>query len=155
MTQAPTYFKFIHGWDLRMTGILSGAPHFFRMIFAYIFSVYSDSLLRNNKMSRTNVRKLATVVCNIIKGVFILGLAYSGCSSFVAVLFFTLALTVSGAISAGSLANMVDISPNFSGIVLGINTMIGVLTGFISPIVVGKLTLGNVKNLTNINENTC
>jgi hypothetical protein len=63
MTQAPTFFRYIHGWGVEMTGILSGIPHVGRFTFALAFSFICDYLLRNNKMSRTNVRKLSTSFC--------------------------------------------------------------------------------------------
>ncbi|XP_055382266.1 sialin [Condylostylus longicornis] len=143
MTQAPTYFKIIHHWNIRMTGLLSGLPHLLRMIFAYFFSIFGDYLLKTEKMTRTNVRKLATTVCCIIKGLFVLALAYSGNSSTASVIFLSLATMAHGAVSTGPLASIVDIAPNYAGIVLGISGMITVLPGFISPIVVGMLTLGN------------
>lgn len=143
MTQAPTYFKIIHGWNIKMTGILSGFPHIMRMLFAYVFSLFGDYLLRTEKMSRTNVRKMATFCCCIIKGCFVICLAYSGCSSTTAVIFLTLATAVHGSVSTGPLASIVDISPNHASIVLGISGMIGVIPGFISPAIVGALTLGN------------
>jgi len=62
MTQAPTYFKFIHGWGIEMTGILSGLPHLLRVGFSMGFSSLGDYLLANKKMSRNNVRRLATFV---------------------------------------------------------------------------------------------
>lgn len=60
MTQAPTYFRFIHGWGIEMTGILSGLPHLLRVAASIGFSMIGDYLLTSNKMTRTNVRKLAT-----------------------------------------------------------------------------------------------
>lgn len=167
MTQAPTYFRVIHGWGVQMTGFLSGFPHLCRMIFAYVFSIFMDYLLRKDKMSRTNVRKLASAVTNIVHGFFVIGLAFSGCSSTTAVIFLTLATVVHGAVSSGQLAGLIDIrydkcfirfnwhrliyrwiilifSPNFSGITLGLNGLVGVWPGFISPYIVGKLTFGNV-----------
>lgn len=109
MTQAPTYFRVIHGWGVQMTGLLSGIPHLCRMIFAYFFSMYIDSLLKKQTMSRTNVRKLAGGLSTIGNGLFVLGLAYSGCSSTAAVVFLTLATSVHGAVSAGPLASLIDI----------------------------------------------
>lgn len=109
MTQAPTYFRIIHGWGVQMTGFLSGFPHLCRMIFAYVFSIFIDYLLRNDKMSRTNVRKLASAVATIVNGIFVIGLAFSGCSSTIAVAFLTLATIVHGAVSSGQLAGLIDI----------------------------------------------
>ncbi|XP_055594680.1 sialin [Uranotaenia lowii] len=143
MTQAPTYFNYIHGWNIEMTGILSGIPHLCRMVFAYVFSIVGDHLLAKNLMTRTNVRKMGGAFCCLLNGIFILGLAYSGCNSMAAILFLTLATMVHGAVSTGPLANIIDMSPKFAGIVLGVSGMITVVPGFVSPIIVGILTLGN------------
>jgi ACS family sodium-dependent inorganic phosphate cotransporter-like MFS transporter 5 len=60
LTQSPIYFRIIHGWSIEMTGILSGVPHLMRVLFSLTFSMFGDYLLTHNKMSRGNVRKLAT-----------------------------------------------------------------------------------------------
>lgn len=60
IAQAPSYFRLVHGWGIEMTGILSGLPHLLRVIFSLGVSVLCDHLLASNKMTRTNVRKLAT-----------------------------------------------------------------------------------------------
>ncbi|XP_037947382.1 sialin-like [Teleopsis dalmanni] len=143
MTQAPTYFRVVHNWNIRATGILSGLPHLMRMLFALFFSMFADFLLRTDKMSRTNLRKLATFICCVLKGLIVLALAYYGHNSTAAIIFLTIATMVHGAVSSGPLASIVDIAPNYAGIVLGISGMIGVLPGFISPYIVGVLTLGN------------
>lgn len=126
------------------TGLLSGAPHILRMIFSYYYSIMSDWLIRTNKMSLTNVRKLALFVCNGLHGIFILVLGYSGCHPTLAVVFMMAGTTVTGAISAGPLATFVDLSPNYASILLGFCGMIVIASGFISPAVVGILTNNNV-----------
>jgi hypothetical protein len=63
VVQAPTYFRFIHGWGIEMTGILSGLPHLLRIGFSMVFSHLGDYLLSTDRMSRNNVRKLATFFC--------------------------------------------------------------------------------------------
>ncbi|XP_026474879.1 sialin-like [Ctenocephalides felis] len=143
MTQAPTYFKQIHGWNIRMTGMLSGMPHIMRMVFAYFFSLFGDYMLRTDKMSRTNVRKMATAVCCIGQGIFMAGLAFSGNDHIAAIVFMTLATAVNGAVSTGPLASFVDLSPNYASITLGLSGMISVMPGFISPAIVGILTFEN------------
>lgn len=60
IAQAPSYFRLVHGWGIEMTGILSGLPHLLRVVFSLFVSMLCDHLLESNKMSRTNVRKLAT-----------------------------------------------------------------------------------------------
>lgn len=143
MTQAPTYFNFIHGWDLNATGILSGAPHMLRTIFSYYYSMLSDWLIVNNKMSLTNVRKMATFVSGGLQGLFILALGFSGCQPILAAFFMMLGTMVNGAVSASTLAAFVDMSPNYASILLGFCGMIVIATGFLSPVVVGVLTNNN------------
>ncbi|XP_066256482.1 sialin isoform X1 [Euwallacea similis] len=143
MTQAPTYFKFIHGWNIRATGILSGMPHIFRMLFAYIFSQIGDYLLRSEKMSRSNVRKLATFFCCIGQGIFMLCLAYSGCNSMAAIVFLTMAVASNGSVSTGPLASVVDISPNYAAVLMGFLNTAAAIVGFFTPAVVGYLTFQN------------
>lgn len=114
------------------------------MGFAYFFSQWCDSMLRQNKMSRTSVRKLACALCTSINSIFVLALAFSGCNTWIAVACVTCATMIHGAVSTGPLANVIDISPNYSGIILGLTGTISVFPGFISPYIVGKLTLNNV-----------
>lgn len=114
------------------------------MLFAYFFSIVGDYLLQRNLMSRTNVRKIGGVFCCLINGLFVVALAYSGCNALSAIVFLTLATMVHGAVSTGPLANIIDMSPKYAGILLGISGMITVVPGFVSPIIVGLLTLGNV-----------
>ncbi|XP_014470569.1 PREDICTED: sialin isoform X2 [Dinoponera quadriceps] len=143
MAQAPSYFNFVHGWDINAAGVLAGAPHVLRMIFSYFYSIMSDWLLRTNRMSLTNVRKLATFVCTGVQGIFIIALGYSGCQPLLAVVFMMTGTAVNGAVSASSLASFVDLSPNYASVLLGTCGMIVTWSGFISPAIVGILTNNN------------
>jgi nitrate/nitrite transporter NarK len=143
ITQGPTYFRFIHGWGIEMTGILSGLPHLLRVLCAIAFGNFCDYLLSTNKMTRTNIRRLATVLSTVLNGLAVFGVAYSGCNVTMSVFFLTLSMLFHGAVSSGALASVVDISPNYASIVLGIVSTFGIATGFISPIIVGYITFEN------------
>lgn len=69
-------------------------------------------------------------------------LAFSGCHVVMAVIYLTISLMLHGAVSSGALASVVDISPNFAGVSLGINSTFSTFSGFISPLIVGYLTFG-------------
>lgn len=98
-------------------------------------------------MSRTNVRKLAGSFLVII-GLLSIALAYTGCNSLAAVVFLTMASTIQGAVAAGPLANILDISPNYASVIMGLVGMITVAPGFLSPMIVGVFTLNNVSIFT-------
>ncbi|KAK5640472.1 hypothetical protein RI129_011283 [Pyrocoelia pectoralis] len=143
MTNGPMFFKSVHGWNITTTGFLSGLPHLARMMFAYAFSTLADYLLTTNKMTRTNVRKFATCFCNIGQGLCMIVMAYSGCNYTMAIVFLTAATGIHGASATGALANLVDISPNYASILLGMANGSGAIGGFISPVIVGLLTTNN------------
>lgn len=71
----------------------------------------------------------------MLNGVVCFGLAYAGCNVTQAVIFLTLSLSFHGAVSTGVLASMIDNTPNFSGIFMGISSTITIVTGMVSPIV--------------------
>lgn len=144
MTQAPTYFRTVHGWTVGVTGLLSGLPHLMRVAFAMAFSVLGDWLLRTERMSRTNVRKLAGTFSMLVGAGFVIGMAYAGCNESLALGMLVAATAVHGAVSSGPLASLVDLSPNYSGITLGLAGTVSLMPGFISPVIVGKLTKDNV-----------
>ncbi|XP_969878.2 sialin [Tribolium castaneum] len=143
MTHGPSYFKFIHGWSIQATGFLSGLGHVLRTTWAYMSALLGDYLLRTNRMSRTNVRKLATAGCTIGQGVCMLGLAFSGCDYTWAVVWLSAAVAMNGSVSTGPLASIVDISPNYASVILGLVNSAAAIVGFITPAVVGQFTFQN------------
>jgi MFS family permease len=79
----------------------------------------------------------------ILNGFAVLGLAYSGCNVVSAVFFMSLSLMLHGSVTTGPLSSIVDIAPNYAGITLGIISTVAIMTGFISPYIVGWLTFEN------------
>ncbi|NP_001123317.1 na[+]-dependent inorganic phosphate cotransporter isoform X1 [Nasonia vitripennis] len=143
MTQAPSYFNYVQGWNIQATGMLSGLPHIARMAFSYVFSILADWLLRTKRMSLTGVRKLANFVCAGGQCILTIGLSFSGCAPIFAAFFMISGTAINGAISSGTIPSFVDLSPNYASILFGINNLMTAPTGFLSPIVVGMLTNDN------------
>ncbi|XP_049854263.1 sialin-like [Schistocerca gregaria] len=143
LTQAPTYFYNVHGWSVQKVGFFSGLPHICRMILAITVGHLCDHLLSSGKLSVTAVRKFAGFITNTLQGIFMLGLAFSSCNSVMATICLTAAVAMSGAEPTGFLATYIDLSPNFSSVLVGIGHMISVTPGFVSAAVVGALTYKN------------
>lgn len=132
----------------------------------------SFDIIDSTFISRVWVRFALTLLFpllgDVVQGLLILFLTFTGCNSVAAIICLTAATAAHGSVSTGPLASMVDISPNFAstpvscgfdycvvlhrytifvaGIILGISGMISVLPGFISPIIVGQLTFQNVSS---------
>lgn len=104
-------------------------------------------------MTRTNVRKLAVFMCTGVQGLFTLGLAYSGCHPYLAAAFMWAGTTVNGAVSSGYLSALVDLSPNYGSVLLGVCGIFISASGFLSPVVVSALTNNNVSLKKNCIKN--
>ncbi|XP_049798966.1 sialin-like [Schistocerca nitens] len=143
LTQAPTYFRNVHGWSVQKVGFFSGLPHVCRMILAISVGHLCDYLLSSGKLTVTGVRRVAGFIMNTLQGIFMLGLAFSGCNSIMATICLTAALAMSGAEPNGALSTYIDLSPNFSSVLMGIGNMVCVTPGFLSAALVGVLTYKN------------
>ncbi|KAJ9584073.1 hypothetical protein L9F63_021590, partial [Diploptera punctata] len=143
VTQAPTYFKFVHGMDIRAAGVSSGIPYAIRIIFALLVSAGCDYMLLYDKMSLTNVRKLAIAICCLLQAGVIICLAFFGFNHISAVILVTLATASSGAQPAGALGNLLDLSPNYASLMLGIAQTVSSIPGVISPVIVSYFTFQN------------
>lgn len=77
-------------------------------------------------------------------GSVVLALAYFGRDPMWAVVLLTVATMLQGSGSSGPLSSTIDIAPNYAGIVSGICGTVSSLPAFISPYIVGILTLNNV-----------
>ncbi|XP_050549192.1 vesicular glutamate transporter 3-like isoform X3 [Daktulosphaira vitifoliae] len=138
--QAPSYFSFVLGLNLKQVGIWTGVPHLFSWLFSLVCGFVCDYLIKNKVLSTTNVRKLACMLCNLAQGLFILGLAYSGCNHVLAIVNLVLAVAMVGAASSGQFAGIVDLAPNYAGILQGLVGIVSMGITSISPIIVGLLT---------------
>lgn len=140
LTHTPTFLKYIHGFEMKSTGVWSGLPHLSRWIFALVFGIFTQY---QSFMNVTTVRKLATTLCTIGVSIIMLGLVFPKCGKEATVTLLIIAITLQGAIPAGPYANVIDLSPNFSSVLQGIIGMVSVTSGFMYPFIVGYLTQHN------------
>ncbi|XP_071439123.1 sialin-like [Hetaerina americana] len=143
--QIPSYLKQVLNFDLKMNGILSGVPELSKFGFGLCFSALMDHLLQHKVMSLTTVRKLSVVTCEYIPAALLLAFNFIDASesTTIAIVLLVLTSAFGGASSSGSLANVVDISPHFAGVILGIIKTLSLIPGILSPMVAGFLTAGD------------
>ncbi|KAB7495755.1 Sialin [Armadillidium nasatum] len=100
---------------------LSGLPYLGMWIFSLLFSTCADYLMRTGILSKTWVRKLATLIVTLI----------------------FVAITLQGGIYSGWLINAIDIAPNFAGTLYGITNALASIPSWVAPMVVGTITNHN------------
>ncbi|XP_021928322.1 sialin isoform X1 [Zootermopsis nevadensis] len=143
VNQLPTYMKHILHFNIKANGLLSSMPYLGKYVFAVLTSALADYFLRTKKFTRTTTRKLFTAVALAIPSATMIGQMFLGCDRAASVAFFTVALTINGAVCGGYLGNGLDIAPNFSGTIFGMANTLSSLGGFLSSLMVGMLTQDN------------
>ena len=74
---------------------------------------------------------------NVLSATFLLLCGYYGTTRTIAVTLVSLSVGVTGfVISAGSIPNVIDISPTYAGILMGITNTAATLPGMIGPLIV-------------------
>lgn len=134
----PSYMKNMLGLDIQTNGVLSGTPFLCSYISSVIFCWIADIMVKRNTMPLTNIRKMFTVLSQIIPGILALVIAYCTDYYTILVIWFT-AVTLITASYAGPMANIVDIAPNLAGPVLAFAQTIHMSASFLNPLINGLI----------------
>lgn len=110
---------------------------------AVIASYLADRLRRSGKYSTTIIRKGFTAFAITIPACLMVVQAFFGYDATISVTIFTTSLFFNGAVTAGYLANGLDIAPNFSGTIFGLANTLSSFGGFVSTSIVAALTNKN------------
>ncbi|KAI4478464.1 hypothetical protein M0804_011787 [Polistes exclamans] len=136
----PMYIKTVLGFSIQANGILSGLPFICSYLSSVVFCYVADVLVNRQILSLTNVRKVFTMLSQVIPGIFVLLIGYLGCNIILVAIIWFIAVILITASYAGAMANIVDIAPNFAGPVLAFAQTIHMTASFLSPIAAGLLT---------------
>jgi len=75
----------------------------------------------------------------LIPACALIGAVYTGCDRVSTVALITIAVGFNGAVYSGFNVNHMDISPNFSGVLMGITNGVSNICGFLAPYIVESL----------------
>lgn len=138
-TELPKYMKSVLGYRLTENGLISALPNLMTWVCAFLSGWLSDWLIRTERISIGVHRKLFTTFACFAPGVGILAASYAGCDRPLVVALFCVGMAVMGPFYCSLKVNALDISPNFSGLVMSIVNGLGAVSGIISPDIVGLL----------------
>nr|XP_022917118.1 sialin [Onthophagus taurus] len=140
VNQLPTYFKDVLKYNIKENGLYSSLPYLGKYLMAIISSYLADKLRRNGKFTTTFIRKSFTTFAVGFPAGFMVLQAFFGQISAISITIFTCSLFFNGAVTAGYLANGLDIAPNFSGTIFGMANTLSSMGGYISTAIVAALT---------------
>lgn len=143
VNQLPTYMKEVLHFNVKKNGLLSSLPYLGKYAMAIIASYLADRLRRTGRLSTTATRKIFTTFAVFTPGVLMIFQAIFGEDPAVSVGIFTCSLFFNGAVTAGYLANGLDIAPNFSGTIFGMANTLSSIGGWLSTFMVATITSEN------------
>lgn len=117
---------------------------------AVVASYIADRIRRSGRLSTTITRKLFTTFAVFTPGLLMMVLALCGRTAALAIAICTCSLFFNGAVTAGYLANGLDIAPNFSGTIFGMANTLSSIGGYLSTKMVAAFT--NDKNRSSIDQ---
>ncbi|CAG9773623.1 unnamed protein product [Ceutorhynchus assimilis] len=141
VNQLPTYMKQVLGFNVKKNGLFSSLPYLAKYIMAIIASYIADRLRKTGKLSTTATRKVFTTFAILIPAFLMMIQAIWGMNAALSVSVFTISLFFNGAVTAGYLANALDIAPNFSGTIFGLANTLSSFGGWLSTKIVAILTV--------------
>lgn len=110
---------------------------------AVMSSYVADRVQRSRRFTTTTIRKVFTTFAVFTPALLMVFQAFYGEDRTLSVTIFTASLFFNGAVTAGYLANGLDIAPNFSGTIFGIANTLSSIGGWLSTKIVAALTYGN------------
>ncbi|CAL8122496.1 unnamed protein product [Orchesella dallaii] len=143
MTELPTYMKTVLHFDIKQNSLMSAFPHLLTLIVSIILSNVGDNLIEREYLSIGAVRKLCTSIALWGYAAALLGVAYSGCDRVKTVTLLGVAIAANGGKFCGFLVNIIDLTPNYVGILMGIINTISSMPGFFAPWVAGMIINDN------------
>ncbi|XP_031560821.1 vesicular glutamate transporter 1-like [Actinia tenebrosa] len=135
----PKFLVEVFDTEIHKMGFMAAAPFLVKGICTPVAGLSAD-LLRKYTWSTKTVRRCFYAVGTLSTGAFILIAGYTNSVAVVVV-----CMAISGASTSLSYpaytVNMLDIAPRCAGVIMGLCNTLGTTAGFISPILVGFVTL--------------
>ncbi|XP_046680575.1 putative inorganic phosphate cotransporter isoform X2 [Homalodisca vitripennis] len=136
LTELSSYLRHVYGYNIKSNGLISALPHLCSLIMMVVFSWAADFINSRDLVSLTSSRKISSTIAQWGGAIALCGLPFIS-SPTSAVTLLTVSIALGAASYTGSLPNPLDLSPNFTGLVLGITFGLGSLSAILGPSLTG------------------
>lgn len=140
--EIPTYLEKVMKYDVTASGNLTSMTAAVAFVFAYVYGPLADYVVEKNYLSRTNIRKLCAVYSMWGSAITMLILAYLDESqAHLSVFILAVSSVFIAALLFGHGVNPMDLSPRFSGIILGWSNSTSCVVALAAPLAVQYIVL--------------
>ncbi|KAJ3657174.1 hypothetical protein Zmor_016194 [Zophobas morio] len=138
----PLYMRQVLHYEIRENGLLSSLPFLGPYSMALVTSYLADRWTKSATFTTPTIRKIFTGLFFLGSVVLLSVLCFWGYVRIVSVSVFILWQTIFGSAAAGFISNTMDISPVYSGTILGSAATVGGFTGYLSSLLVTAFVRG-------------
>ncbi|KAF0993191.1 hypothetical protein HZS_5573 [Henneguya salminicola] len=134
LTGHPKYLSSVFGISKSMASYLSIIPFMCNFTFQIIYPFLFDYNRLSKWISKTTFRRLSAGIGFIGASIFLAPVGFVPCNQMaISISMVTMSMVFLGANQSGSFTAIIDISPRFSGIIMGLASTFGSLSGVLQP----------------------
>ncbi|XP_039292076.1 putative inorganic phosphate cotransporter isoform X3 [Nilaparvata lugens] len=148
VTLFPSFLSAVYGFNIKNNSYFSTLPHLSMFVMALVFGAISDTILRKKLLTINANRKLWNSVAQWGGAVALFCIAMFRDSQTITLIMMTVGLAVNSATFLGFLSNHMDLSPNYSGILMGFTNCLSNIASMVAPLFAGFM----VKDEKNADE---
>ncbi|XP_034479140.1 vesicular glutamate transporter 1-like [Drosophila innubila] len=137
-----SFLRHRFSFKLDETGLANALPFLILLAIVPLGGMLADLLRKKSILSPTNVRKLFSCCAFVLEGLCFLRLAHSSTVNEVMIALLC-GVAFNGLAVSGYYVNYLDIAPRYASLLMGLSNGIGILTGFIVPLVMDALIQEN------------
>ncbi|CAH1116175.1 unnamed protein product [Phaedon cochleariae] len=135
LSEIPIYLKSVMKFDMESNSLISCLPYLLKLILAYFFSFVADKLINKKICSIGTTRKLMNGIGMVLPAIALLWLGNTGKDEVkLVIVLLIVAVGISSAGLSGFLVNHMDLSPNHSGTLMGIDNQFSLLSSALGPL---------------------
>ncbi|XP_055846602.1 putative inorganic phosphate cotransporter [Episyrphus balteatus] len=136
--QIPAYLHGVLKMDITKNALYSALPYVASFVLAFTFMISADVILKNKWVTLQVLRKIFSTIAMWGSAAFLIGIGFlSETQTVLAITFLTLNVGLESGSVIGNLLNLIDLSPNHSGILMGVANTLSNVVPIFCPIAVG------------------
>ncbi|XP_018561225.1 putative inorganic phosphate cotransporter isoform X1 [Anoplophora glabripennis] len=137
LTEIPVYMSHVMNFNIKSNSVLSALPYFVLWVLSFVFSVTADMLVNKNLFSIGTSRKFFNTIGLVVPAIALVCLGNTGSEETnKAIVLLVVAVGINSAVFCGFNVNHMDISPNFTGTLMGITNGTSNIFGIVAPLLV-------------------
>ena len=136
LTMLPKYLKNVHGYKTSSTGLVSTLPYVFQWLCILMNGPFATWLQKF--ISPTFSRRMFNSISLVGPGVLMVSISSFKCDTDTIIIIICASLFLSGFAYAGvHNPNILDLAPNYAGVLFGITNTVANVAGFLAPQMAG------------------